>query len=61
MKKLNILAAIAILAAAVSACSVKETPVIEETPSQEGKVVTLGRMFQFLTLGEQVVIGLDGA
>lgn len=41
MKKLNILAAIALAALAAGACSVKETPVIEETPSQEGKVVTL--------------------
>ena len=41
MKKLNILAAIAILAAAVSACSVKENPVNEPIPAPESKVVTL--------------------
>lgn len=41
MKKLNILAAIAILAAAVSACSVKESPVNEPIPAPESKVVTL--------------------
>lgn len=41
MKKLNILAAIAILAAAVSACSVKENPVNEPVPAPESKVVTL--------------------
>lgn len=41
MKKLNILAAVALAALAAGACSVKETPVIDQTPSQEGKVVTL--------------------
>lgn len=41
MKKLNILAAVALAALAAGACSVKETPVIDQTPSPEGKVVTL--------------------
>ena len=41
MKKLNILAAVALAALAAGACSVKETPVIDQAPSQEGKVVTL--------------------